>query len=116
MDLRFTLIMDKYKDVLGLLIIGSEVKEHKQLKTLYKITDREAEVIQSVLLGRAGKEIAEMLSITERTVKAHLKNIYDKLGVDNKYHMISLLNEYDLISDKKLEDQIFIKSKLQDFL
>jgi NarL family two-component system response regulator YdfI len=48
------------------------------------ITDRELEVLREVGAGKTSKQIAFQLGITERTVKAHLTNIYNKLGVDSR--------------------------------
>ena len=49
-----------------------------------KLTGRELEVLQAVARGERSKEIAVRLHITERTVKAHLDSIYNKLGVDSR--------------------------------
>jgi len=49
-----------------------------------ELTDREREVLEAVAQGERSKEIASHLHITERTVKAHLTNIYNKLGVDSR--------------------------------
>ncbi len=45
---------------------------------------RESEVLLFLCHGYTNSEIAEQLSITENTVKTHLKNIYAKLGVSNR--------------------------------
>lgn len=47
-----------------------------------ELTEREREVLEAVARGERSKEIAARLHITERTVKAHLTSIYNKLGVD----------------------------------
>jgi len=49
-----------------------------------ELTDREREVLEAVARGERSKEIAARLHITERTVKAHLTSIYNKLGVDSR--------------------------------
>ncbi len=49
-----------------------------------ELTDREREVLEAVVRGERSKEIATRLHITERTVKAHLTSIYNKLGVDSR--------------------------------
>jgi two-component system, NarL family, response regulator YdfI len=54
------------------------------------LTDREAEVLSAVALGERSKEIALKLGITERTVKAHLASIYNKLGVDSRAGAIAI--------------------------
>ena len=48
------------------------------------LTEREMEVLQAAAQGKTSKEIAVNLSISERTVKAHLGSIYQKLGVDSR--------------------------------
>jgi len=48
------------------------------------LTGREHEVLEAVAQGERSKEIAARLHITERTVKAHLTSIYNKLGVDSR--------------------------------
>ena len=47
------------------------------------------EVLTAVARGDRNKEIALALGVTERTVKAHLTNVYDKLGVDSRAGAVS---------------------------
>jgi DNA-binding NarL/FixJ family response regulator len=54
---------------------------------LTTLSSREREVAQQVGLGSSNKEIARILSITERTVKAHLSAIFQKLGVRDRLHL-----------------------------
>jgi NarL family two-component system response regulator YdfI len=48
------------------------------------LTEREMEVLRAAAQGKTSKEIAFALGISERTVKAHLGSIYQKLGVDSR--------------------------------
>jgi NarL family two-component system response regulator YdfI len=48
------------------------------------LTPRERAILDRVACGERNKEIAAALGITERTVKAHLASIYNKLGVDSR--------------------------------
>jgi len=48
------------------------------------LTEREMEVLKAAAQGKTSKEIAFALGISERTVKAHLGSIYQKLGVDSR--------------------------------
>lgn len=48
------------------------------------LTAREMEILKAAAEGSRSKEIAWDLKITERTVKAHLSSIYNKLGVDSR--------------------------------
>lgn len=48
------------------------------------LTGRELEVLQQVARGRTSKEIGEVLFISENTVKNHVRNILDKLGLHSR--------------------------------
>jgi DNA-binding NarL/FixJ family response regulator len=52
------------------------------------LTARELEVIQLVSEGLRNKEIAARLSISEDTVKMHLRNLMQKLEVDDRTHAV----------------------------
>ena len=52
------------------------------------LTPRETEIVRLVAQGLRNKELAQRLSITEGTVKIHLHNIYDKLGVDGRLELV----------------------------
>jgi NarL family two-component system response regulator YdfI len=54
------------------------------------LTERELEVLTAVARGDRNKEIARQLGVTERTIKAHLTNIYNKLGVDSRAAAVSV--------------------------
>ena len=51
------------------------------------LTRREREIASEVARGLSNKEIAALLGITERTVKAHLSNIFDKLGINDRVRL-----------------------------
>ncbi len=108
MDSKFSLIKDKYNDIFGVLIISREVKELRQLKSDFKISNRETEVIQHIINGETNQEIAEKLYISERTVKAHNKNIFNKLKVENRIQLLMLLKEFNLIPNITSEKIILI--------
>jgi two-component system NarL family response regulator len=50
------------------------------------LTAREVEVLERILAGRANKEIANDLNISEATVKSHVNSLLSKLGVDDRTH------------------------------
>jgi len=50
----------------------------------YRLTDREAEVLKEVAKGSSNKAIAQNLFISEKTVKNHLTNIFQKIGVNDR--------------------------------
>lgn len=49
------------------------------------LTDREREVLGELMCGKSTREIAGALFITERTVKKHLANLFQKTGTQNRY-------------------------------
>ena len=61
------------------------------------LTAREREVLELAARGDRSKEIAARLGITERTVKAHLDSIYNKLGVDSRAAAVSIAMQKGLI-------------------
>jgi len=65
------------------------------------LSERELEVLASVADGRRSKEIAVLLSISERTVKAHLASIYNKLGVDSRAAAIAIAAQKGWLNGKK---------------
>ncbi len=61
------------------------------------LTPRELEIVSLVSQGFRNKEIAEKLSISEQTVKNHLQNIYDKLGVSDRLELALYALHHKLI-------------------
>jgi two-component system, NarL family, nitrate/nitrite response regulator NarL len=51
------------------------------------LSDREKEIVQLVAQGFRNREIGEKLFISEQTVKNHLHNIFDKLGVSDRFEL-----------------------------
>lgn len=56
------------------------------------LTEREVEVARAAASGLGNKEIANRLDITERTVKAHLGSVFDKLKLRDRMHLALLVN------------------------
>ena len=61
-----------------------------------EVTNREIDVLKLLVLGYNNKEIADKLCITNHTVKAHLTQVYKKLGVTNRSKAIVKVNENKL--------------------
>ena len=66
-------------------LVQSSGDEAKQKK--FGLTPRELEIVSAVVAGFANKEIAEYFKISEDTVKHHLSNIFDKLGVSTRLEL-----------------------------
>ena len=67
--------------------VATELAEHA---TDDSLSTRETEVLRLVSGGNANKEIAARLSITEETVKGHIKNILAKLGANDRTHAVTI--------------------------
>lgn len=63
----------------------------------HRLTIRESEIIYLVAMGRSASVIADMLSISNRTVESHIINIKIKLGITKKYQLIDFYVANDLI-------------------
>jgi two-component system nitrate/nitrite response regulator NarL len=66
-------------------LMQSTAQEARQRK--FGLTPRELEIVSAVVAGFANKEIAEHFKISEDTVKHHLSNIFDKLGVSTRLEL-----------------------------
>ena len=64
-----------------------EAASNEPRKKNYGLTPRELEVISAVVAGYANKEIAQHFKISEDTVKHHLSNIFDKVGVSTRLEL-----------------------------
>jgi DNA-binding NarL/FixJ family response regulator len=66
-------------------LVQSSGEEARQKK--FGLTPRELEIVSAVVTGYSNKEIAEYFKISEDTVKHHLSNIFDKLGVSTRLEL-----------------------------
>ncbi len=67
--------------------IAVEMAEHH---TDDALTEREVEVLREVAAGNANKVVAFHLSVSEETVKAHMKSILSKLGANDRTHAVTI--------------------------
>lgn len=65
---------------------------HEQHPALQRLSERERAVALCVARGESNKEITRNLNIAERTIKAHLTAVFDKLGVRDRLQLAILLN------------------------
>ncbi len=49
-----------------------------------ELTKTERKILQAIVAGKANKEIAFDLNVSENTVKTHVKNVFEKLGVSDR--------------------------------
>ena len=67
--------------------IAAEIAEHA---TDSALSPREIDVLRLVAAGNANKEIGARLSLTEVTVKSHIKNILGKLDANDRTHAVTI--------------------------
>lgn len=60
---------------------------------LSKLTQRERDVAVEAAKGLSNKEIARLLNITERTVKAHISACFERLGIKDRLQLALILND-----------------------
>ena len=66
---------------------AAQLAEHSGEEAL---TPKEIEVLRLIAAGNANKEIAAQLSTSEETVKSRVKNIFDKLGANDRTHAVTI--------------------------
>jgi DNA-binding NarL/FixJ family response regulator len=64
--------------------VAAETGDGAGARFIHQLTAREQQVVLLVSDAISNKEIARRLDLTEGTVKVHLHNIYEKLGVSNR--------------------------------
>lgn len=81
-----------YPKIMNKLIShGSKLAHAKESMHLESLSQREKDVALEIQEGKSNKEIAVTLKITERTVKAHLSHIFEKLDVHDRLALAMLL-------------------------
>jgi DNA-binding NarL/FixJ family response regulator len=62
-----------------------------------QLTSREIEVLELVATGHRNRQVAARLSITEETVKVHVKNVIAKLGANDRTHAVTIALQRGII-------------------
>ncbi len=83
-----------------LLDVTNQLLRHEELLASRKpaLTGREIEVLGLVAKGNTSREIGDILFISENTVKNHIRNILDKLGLHSRNEAVLYAVREDLIS------------------
>ncbi len=64
-----------------------------------RLTERERDVLRGLCQGQSNKEIARVLSLSEATVKLHVKTLYRRLGVNNRTQAALMAQQAGLVAD-----------------
>ncbi len=65
------------------------------------LTDREKEVLEAMVKGLSNRDIAQVLDISENTIKTHVKHIFNKLDVSGRTEAVFLATKLGLILPKQ---------------
>lgn len=68
-------------------------KRVRALKERYRLSEREAEVVELVARGNTVVRVAEVLVVSESTIRTHTRRIYAKLDVHKKQELLDLLEQ-----------------------
>ena len=77
----------------GEIVLGTPIKTRGESAAPLpawseSLTEREQEVVRLVRQGLSNKDIADELSISDKTVRHHMTNIFDKVGVPNRQKLL----------------------------
>ena len=76
-------------------LLSTEIN-HKKIESL-EISKREYEVLQKIAEGLSNKEIANVLFISESTIKTHVSNLLVKLNAKRRTQAIQIAKSYQII-------------------
>lgn len=66
----------------------------QMVKEAYRLSERETEVVELIAKGNSVARIAEMLVVSENTIRTHSKRIYAKLDIHKRQDLIDLINSF----------------------
>jgi two-component system, NarL family, nitrate/nitrite response regulator NarL len=85
------------RDTASRAVRGTLEREEATRQAAETLTPREIEIVRMVAQGLRNRTIAERLSISEGTVKVHLHNIYEKLGVGGRLELVLCAQQRGLV-------------------
>ncbi len=91
-------LRNKFNDIIAFLVVlNNLVKDNDWLSSLqnnYKLSEREKEVAELLNEGYSNLEICDRLFISLNTIKTHIRNIYQKIGVANRSEFKNLCRSF----------------------
>ena len=77
--------------------LGAANLQPAQSQSRFGLTARETEIVSFITKGDMNRDIAKSLSITEETVKRHLTNVFNKVGMSNRLELALFAIEHGLV-------------------
>ncbi|MFU8795873.1 MAG: response regulator [Dehalococcoidia bacterium] len=93
-----------HPEIIAKLLKRATVAPAREQRTSELLSDRESEVLRLVALGMSNKDIAEKLFLSQRTIKAHLTNIFNKMNVASRSEAIVKGLQWGLVTLNNSED------------
>ena len=84
---RYWIVREPVSDILRAIQDLQTGNSRPQPLPSFRLTEREHEIVRLVAEAAGNKEIADLLGISEKTVKNHLTHIFDKLGVSGRLEL-----------------------------
>ncbi len=106
--------LDKGENAISRKMISSVLDEFSHTATndgskdrlLTKLSRREIEILRELESGATNVEIAQRLFLSENTVKHHIRNVFEKLGVENRREAALIARQNSIVStSSKIEDE-----------
>lgn len=93
---------DSVSDLVQFLREGARDTRLKEpVRKDFGLTRRELEIVAAIVGGFTNRDVAQKFSISEDTVKHHLTNIFDKLGVSNRLELALFAVHHQLVGDSQ---------------
>jgi NarL family two-component system response regulator LiaR len=92
--------------IIAKLLKRAMVAPAEEHKTSEILSERESEILKLVAMGMSNREIAEKLFLSERTIKSHLTNIFNKLNVASRSEAIVKGLQWRLVTLEDTEDKL----------
>lgn len=89
-------------DMVEALRDATSPQADKSRPTDFGLTRRELEIINLVVAGYSNPEIAQKCSISEQTVKHHMSNIFDKVGMYNRVELALFAVSHQIAGDEQV--------------
>lgn len=68
--------------------------ETERLRSSFKLTERETDIVRALVEGMTSREIADKLHLTQGTVKNYLSGVYSKIGTNDRAKAVLFLKEH----------------------
>ena len=93
---------DTVSDIVRHLCERAEAAARRRLSPAERLTPREREIVAAVASGESNRDMAKRLSLAEGTVKHHISNVFDKLGVSNRAELAAYATSHGLADTPRL--------------